>query len=416
MKSLEHRKVGRAWRVLQRIATQPATLLTVLREAYRTNVDIPLDRALRAGRSGMPAVLNLELTRRCNLRCRMCPQPRHVAATSQKLDWYDPAQELPLATWVHVLDQAVAFKPRLYITGGEPLLYPAFDALVLEAKRRRLFVEVQTNGTRLAKVADLLVECGVNIITVSIDGPPAVHDEIRGAAGTFDRLREGVEAILEARRRHGKPGPLLRGACVITQRNLQVLDDLVAAATALGLDSMRCEHPIIDTPENTARHNAVFTPEFATAHGMPMVAPSVMDGEYYENEIAVEDLPLLREKLRQARQRAGGMPFVVLPELSDTALRAYYFDMDFPFAQTCNALWKVCKIASDGSVLPCLHLVMGNVAKKSLADIWNGRPMVNFRKLVRRGLFPGCARCCRRSYAADRRRTAASIRTVPVAR
>jgi len=102
------------------------------------------------------------------------------------------------------------------------------------------------------------------------------------------------------------------------------------------------------------------------------------------------------------------MPLVVLPGLSDVTLHAYYFDMDFPFEQTCNALWKVCKIAPDGSVLPCLHLVMGNVARQSLADIWNGSPMVNFRKLVRQGLFPGCARCCRRSFAVDRRRMAAS--------
>jgi radical SAM protein with 4Fe4S-binding SPASM domain len=132
-----------------------------------------------------------------------------------------------------------------------------------------------------------------------------------------------------------------------------------------------------------------------------MVAPSVMDGEYYQNELAVEDLPLLSEKLSHAQQRAGDMPLSVLPELSDAALRGYYFDMDFPFSQTCNALWKVCKIASDGSVLPCLHLVMGNVARQSLADIWNGAPMVNFRKMISRGLFPGCARCCRRSFSVD---------------
>ncbi|MBI5818996.1 MAG: radical SAM protein [Verrucomicrobia bacterium] len=413
MKSLKNRRVGRAWQAFQRIWTQPATLLTVLREACRTSMGIPFDRAWRDGRSGMPAVLNFELTRRCNLRCLMCPQLRHVTAISPELGWYDAAQDLPLDAWVRVLDQAVAFKPRLYITGGEPLLYPAFDALVIEAKRRHLFVEVQTNGTRLAKVADLLVECGVNVVTVSLDGPPAVHDEIRGVAGAFERLREGVEAIHEASRRRGKLRPLLRGTCMITRRNLAVLDDCVATIASLGFDCARCEHPIIDTPENTARHNAMFTPEFAAAQGLPMVAPSVMEGEYYQNELAAEDLPLLREKLRQAREKAGDLPLVVLPELSDTAMHAYYFDMNFPFAQTCNALWKVCKIASDGSVLPCLHLIMGNVTQQSLADIWNGRPMVNFRRLVSRGLFPGCARCCRRSFSVDQRQMAVSGRTSP---
>jgi MoaA/NifB/PqqE/SkfB family radical SAM enzyme len=395
---ISKRKVERAWKTLQRGWREPALLRTILRESYRAHVGIPIDRAWRAGRSGMPSVLNLELTRRCNLRCRMCPQLRHVPEPPPELGWYDPGRELAPADWVHVLDQAAAFKPRLYVTGGEPLLYKDFDTILIEAKRRGLFVELQTNGTLLAKAAELLVACGVDIVTLSLDGPPDVHDAIRGVPGTFGRLAQGVQAIRAASGRIGRPGPFLRGACVITRQNLAALDELAAAAAALGLDSLRCEHPIIDTPGNTARHNAALSPEFARAHGLPLVAPSVMQGEYYTNELTEEDLPLLSEKLNRARQRAGGMPFAVLPALSVDALAGYYFDMDYPFSQTCNALWKVCKIASDGSVLPCLHLVMGNVTRQPLADIWNGAPMVSFRKLILRGLFPGCARCCRRSF------------------
>jgi MoaA/NifB/PqqE/SkfB family radical SAM enzyme len=405
MVNLRKRKVERAWKTLQRGRREPALLRTVLRESYRTTAGIAFDKAWRAGRSALPSVLNLELTRRCNLRCRMCPQLRHVAEVPPELEWYDPGRELPPQAWIEVLDQAVRFRPRLYVTGGEPLLYGGIETLLREAKRRRLFVELQTNGTRLSQVAELLVACGVEIVTLSLDGPPDVHDAIRGVPGTFERLAQGVQAIRAASTRQGRPGPFLRGVGVITKQNLAALDELAAAAAALGLDSLRCEHPIIDTPENTARHNAALTPGFARAHGLPLVAPSVMEGEYYANELTAEDLPLLSEKLDRARQRAGEMPFAVLPELSGEALAGYYFDMDYPFSQTCNALWKVCKIASDGSVLPCLHLIMGHVTRQSIEEIWNGAPMVSFRKLILRGLFPGCARCCRRSFKIEDRRT-----------
>ena len=45
-----------------------------------------------------------------------------------------------LSTWVGLLDQVAAFRPRIYLTGGEPTLYPHFAALLTEAKRRGFVV------------------------------------------------------------------------------------------------------------------------------------------------------------------------------------------------------------------------------------------------------------------------------------
>ncbi|MCX6897382.1 MAG: radical SAM protein [Verrucomicrobia bacterium] len=392
-------KPGKYLRDFLRILRHPENLRTILREAYRHHLGMALDRRFGRGRCSMPSVLSLELTRRCNLRCQMCPQLRHLASVPGELSWYDRSQEMSLTGWVGVLDQAVAFKPRLYVTGGEPLLHRDFGQIIAEAKRRKLYVELQTNGTLLADYAELLVGSGVEKITISIDGTPEVHDAIRGRPGAFALLEKGVRSVLEAGRKLRRPGPSLCGTCIITRDNIGILDVLPRVAAEIGLDSLRFEHPIIDTPENTARHNAIFTKEFAEAHGLHMIFPSVVDGEYYQNRMVGSDLQALSEKLRQLSNRSWGMEVSILPVLSGETLFPYYFDFDYPFSEDCNALWKVCKIASDGSVLPCLHLVMGNVTRQSLAEIWNGAPMVSFRKLILNGLFPGCARCCRRSFA-----------------
>ena len=115
-------------RALRLIWRNPRMVHTMLREEYRKRFGIALDRRFRDGLSGPPVSINLHLTRRCNLSCVMCEQHRHTPGPTG-LSWYDPRRELPLSSWVDLLDQVAAFRPRLYLTGGEPTLYPHFAAL-----------------------------------------------------------------------------------------------------------------------------------------------------------------------------------------------------------------------------------------------------------------------------------------------
>jgi MoaA/NifB/PqqE/SkfB family radical SAM enzyme len=100
-----------------------------------------------------------------------------------------------LTTWIGLLDQVAAFRPRLYLTGGEPTLYPHFAELLTEAKRRGFVVHLQTNGTLLDRVADSLVAQNVEMVTVSMDGPLEVHDAIRGQEGAFRKTCAGIKVL-----------------------------------------------------------------------------------------------------------------------------------------------------------------------------------------------------------------------------
>lgn len=61
-------------------------------------------------------------------------------------------------------------------------------------------VQLQTNGTLWAKVAPLLVEQGVEMVNVSIDGLQEVHDGIRSHRGALQLTLEGIRALTAARR------------------------------------------------------------------------------------------------------------------------------------------------------------------------------------------------------------------------
>lgn len=376
----------------------PRMAHTLLREEYRKKFGIALDRRFRDGLSGPPVNLNLNLTRRCNLKCLMCEQHRHDPGPTG-LPWYDPRRELPLSAWISLLEQVATFRPRLYLTGGEPTLYPNFPEFLQEAKRRGLVVHLQTNGTLLDRMADHLVAQGVEMVTVSMDGPPEVHNAIRGQEGAFQKTCAGIKALVAARNRRRSPGPIILINCVISKASLATLDQLVPLAHELGADILQIQHTIFNSAANVRRHNRALSPEFAAGQGLDLAPPSIPDGEYYESEITPADLPQLLGKLQEARRLAQDrLKLLFLPNLPFALLKPYYLDLTHPFPQVCNALWKGCRILPDGTVSPCLHLVAGNIATQSFQEIWNGPQMRRLRQIISRRLFPGCARCCSRSF------------------
>ncbi len=385
-------------RALRLMWRNPRMAHTMLREEYRKRFGINLDRRFRDGISGPPVNFNFNLTRRCNLKCAMCEQHRHDPGPTG-LPWYNPSRELPLSTWVNLLDQVSAFRPRLYLTGGEPTLYPHFAAFLTEAKRRGCLVHLQTNGTLLDRVADSLVAQGVEMVTVSLDGPLEVHDAIRGQEGAFQKTCAGIKALVAARDRQRSPGPIILINCVISKASLPTLDHMVPLARELGADILQIQHTIFNTAANVQRHNRALSPEFAAQAGLDLAPPSIPEGEYYESEITPADLPGLLDQLRKVRRLAKDrLKLLLLPNLPPDLLTPYYLDLAHPFPQVCNALWKNCRILPDGTVSPCLHMVIGNITAQPFAEIWNGPRMRGFRQIISRRLFPGCARCCSRSF------------------
>jgi MoaA/NifB/PqqE/SkfB family radical SAM enzyme len=372
-------------------------LKTLIREAYYLGFGQVLERRRRPW-SPPPLKLNLNLTRRCNLKCLMCEQYRH-GDRPQGLSWYDPKEELPLAPYVALFNQVEYFRPRVYFTGGEPLLYPHFKELAMEARRRGFPVNLQTNGTRLGEVAEFLVTLGIERITVSIDGPPAVHDRIRGQEGAFARTQEGLKAVVDARLRLKRPGPIILLNCVISKDNVTVFKDMVPLAQSLGADFLQLQHAMFNSPHRVARHNQILSPSFAAAQDLDLVPPSIPPEEFYESLMGPEDLPQLQAGLAQVRREARGrLRLLLLPDLPDSLLGPYYLDLDYAFPQVCDDLWKSFRVMPDGTVSPCFHLVMGNIAEQSFDEIWNGPRMQRFRELIHARLLPGCVRCCSRRF------------------
>lgn len=98
----------------------------------------------RAAKTGVPITGSFELTPLCNLNCKMC-YVRMNRTEQEKISRLQTAEEWT-ALAEKLRDAGTLF---LLLTGGEPLLYPAFRAVYLAVRKRGMIVTVNTNGTLL---------------------------------------------------------------------------------------------------------------------------------------------------------------------------------------------------------------------------------------------------------------------------
>lgn len=134
--------------------------------------------------------LDVEVTRRCNLRCEHC-------FVGWSRDW---TSDLPEDVARAVIDEGAGLFPTLHFTGGEPFAYrPIFDLIARGLAAGYEHVLVNTNGTFLSAGAarDLAAFGERLVITVSLDGPEELHDRVRGA-GRFREADEGLARALAA--------------------------------------------------------------------------------------------------------------------------------------------------------------------------------------------------------------------------
>lgn len=170
--------------------------------------------------------LMLHLLGRCNLRCAHCYMDGAP----------DRAERLALEPVLEAIGECARLGiSSLYVTGGEPLLYPDIDrVLAAGAAVSRMTTTLCTNATRLTeRFARRLAELGVRL-NVSIDGDPVYHDAFRRRRGAFAAAERGLDRAVTA-------GCEVTIISTITQRNLEMVPALVGWAIAHGATTFRAQ-------------------------------------------------------------------------------------------------------------------------------------------------------------------------------
>jgi radical SAM protein with 4Fe4S-binding SPASM domain len=130
----------------------------------------------------------LEMTSKCNLRCKHCYMEGGPSLPN----------ELRLPEWLDVIEQfsdlGGAF---LTLSGGEPLLYSAWPLLAERGRQRGLRLSLMSNGAYLdRKVLDLIRAYDITL-GLGLDGAKAeTHDYNRGR-GSFTNTMRALRMMLD---------------------------------------------------------------------------------------------------------------------------------------------------------------------------------------------------------------------------
>lgn len=170
-------------------------------------------------------LLILHVSSRCDQTCAHCSiwQPSRSRSSSREWGVGERGRALE--------DARAEGASTVLFTGGEPLLCDHIEALARRAKALGLSVHLATNGLGLGRAAAWLAE-SVDEVFVSLEGPPEVHDRVRGA-GMAARLRGAVAAVSNL-----SPRPRLIARSALSALNAARIESTVATARDMGFDAV----------------------------------------------------------------------------------------------------------------------------------------------------------------------------------
>jgi radical SAM protein with 4Fe4S-binding SPASM domain len=189
--------------------------------------EIPMQRKTFTNPSPTPSLryLELQMTDRCNLRCRHCYigdglyQDLSVEQIQKLLKEFEEIQGL-----------------RLLLSGGEPLLHPYFWE-INEILRDQAFRSVLlSNGTLVTR--DVSRRLRVHEVQISLDGMKEGHESLRGK-GNFEKTLRAIDTLQEA-------GIAVSIATMIHRRNLAEFDQLASLLESKNITEWNVDVPCIE--------------------------------------------------------------------------------------------------------------------------------------------------------------------------
>lgn len=164
-----------------------------------------------------PRSIDVEITSRCNLRCKYCYYFENPAVEYS---------DLPPSGWLSFFEECRdAAVMHLCIAGGEPFLREDLREILDGVVRNRMRLSLLSNGGLIDDgIAEYLAGTGrCDCVQISIDGSRSeTHDACRGR-GSFDAAVRGLKTL----QRHGVNAAV---RLTITHHNV---DDLESAAKFL---------------------------------------------------------------------------------------------------------------------------------------------------------------------------------------
>jgi len=303
--------------------------------------------------------MDLEITTRCNLRCKYCS---HFTSAG------DVGQDLPKEEWLTFFEELNRCAVMsVTLSGGEPFCREDLKELIEGIVRNRMRFNILSNGTLITDemAAFLASTKRCDSIQVSIDGSiPITHDAFRGE-GTFFKAIEGIKSL----QKHYVP---VNVRVTIHRQNVRDLENIAKLLLEeIGLPGFSTNSA---SYMGLCRKNAEqvqLTPEERCLAMETLLKLT----KKYNDRISANAGPLAegRDWLEMERARREGKDRI--PQ------RGYL--------TSCGGVMSQMAIRADGVMVPCCqipHIELGRINKDDLKDVWQNHP--ELKKLRERRTIP----------------------------
>jgi radical SAM protein with 4Fe4S-binding SPASM domain len=277
---------------------------------------------------GMPAVLEVEPTTSCNLRCPQC--------ISGLREFTRDTGMLDIVLFRKIIDEVHhdLISLVLYFQ-GEPFLNKNFLSFVKYASDKNIYTTTSTNAHYFTDdMAKATIQSGLDRLTISIDGMSQDTYSQYRIGGNLDKVIEGTQQILKWKKQLNSTTPHVIWQFIVFKHNEHEVEEVKKTGRLMGVDEV-----------------------------------DIKTAQVYGYETDNTYIPST-ESLSRYRKGADGNYTIKSKLLNE-----------------CWRMWKGSVITWDGLVVPCCFdkdakHAFGNVMQQSFVQVWQNNTYDNFRRTI----------------------------------
>ncbi len=289
----------------------------------------------------LPFAFSAEISSACNLKCPECATGMGKTMRNKKF--------MNQMVFKKILSETSrsSFYINLYFQ-GEPFMNPQIFDFIAEAKRKRFYTVISTNGHFLYEHNNTrLLNSQLDSLLISLDGFSDETYTFYRKNGCFEQVTEGIKNLIWQRKNLGLTYPFVKLQFLVHKKN---------------------------------EHDIYYLKGFAKQLGVDAVELKTM--QFYNSSLIGEMMPT-KEKYRRYFKDQNGI-----------------WQIKKKNKRSCFRLWSQVVITSDGDVAPCCYdkipgYPVGNIINHNMYDIWKGYKLNYLRQcfLNKKNLPDICNNC-----------------------
>lgn len=330
----------------------------------------------------------------CNLQCKMCYM-NGVSRQNNRYSFEKKDQVMSFELFKKAVDSFLYENPQctFWFMGGEPLLHKDIVNMVTYIKEHgNSYIDINTNGTLLKEKGQLLLNAGVDSLTISLDGHIAeICDNVRGK-GVYDLVVPEVKKLVEYKKKKNLD-MIINLNFTLVDSNYLTASNMIDLCNELGVDNFYIDLPAFITYEDGIETQNIYKKMFG-------IEINSWKGQLMNEVYDTIDKNKLIEQFEIIYNANKNFGFEMVPHGCTTDEISTYFGKEWDNLIrdcVCTKTNYRTTLLPDGGISPCTlyhDLIFGNLNESSFQDIWNGEKYQLFRKQLATRLFPACKRCC----------------------